>query len=113
MILPNLFISGAGKSGTSSLHGYLNLHPMVSTFSVKEPHYFAIENRYENGCELHNGIFSDCREKSLYYGESSTTYSLWKLALRRIKKDLDSPKIILVMREPLDGCYLITGDCGL
>lgn len=102
MILPNLFIPRAGKSGTSSLHGYLNLHPMVCTFSVKEPLYFAIENRYKNGCELHNGIFSDCREKLLYYGESSTTYSLWKPALKRIKRDLESPKIILLMRKPVE-----------
>ena len=38
--MPNLFIIGAAKCGTSSLHSYLDLHPEISMSDVKEPMYF-------------------------------------------------------------------------
>ena len=38
--MPNLFVIGAAKCGTSSLHQYLNEHPDVSMSSVKEPGFF-------------------------------------------------------------------------
>ena len=34
---PNLFIPGAAKSGTTTLHELLDLHPDISMSSVKEP----------------------------------------------------------------------------
>ena len=34
--LPNLVIIGAMKSGTSSLHQYLNLHPQIHMTPAKE-----------------------------------------------------------------------------
>ena len=39
--LPNLLIIGAMKSGTSSLHDYLNLHPDIYMYNPKEIHYYA------------------------------------------------------------------------
>ena len=37
--LPNLFIVGAAKSGTTSLHNYLNQHSDVFMCTPKEPHF--------------------------------------------------------------------------
>ena len=37
---PNFFIIGAMKSGTSSLHSYLETHPSVFMCHPKEPCYF-------------------------------------------------------------------------
>ena len=34
---PNLFIPGAAKSGTTTLHELLNLHPDISMSTLKEP----------------------------------------------------------------------------
>lgn len=45
---PNFFIIGAGKTGTTSLHDYLNQHPQIYMSPVKEPCYFAPEIRAEN-----------------------------------------------------------------
>jgi|HubBroStandDraft_5_1064220.scaffolds.fasta_scaffold48682_2 hypothetical protein len=45
---PNFFIVGAGKAGTTSLHGYLHQHPEIYMSPVKEPCYFAPEIRPEN-----------------------------------------------------------------
>lgn len=44
-ILPNFFIAGAPKSGTTSLYHYLDQHPQIYMSPVKEPNYFASEIR--------------------------------------------------------------------
>src|SRR5438105_3219492 len=46
--LPNFFIVGAGKAGTTSLYRYLGQHPQIYMSRVKEPSYFASEIRPEN-----------------------------------------------------------------
>ena len=40
MPLPNLFVIGAPKCGTTSLHRYLDQHPRISMSAVKEPKFF-------------------------------------------------------------------------
>src|SRR5689334_12796832 len=46
--LPNFFLAGVPKSGSTSLHRYLQQHPDVYMSPIKEPHYFADEVRLEN-----------------------------------------------------------------
>jgi len=41
---PNLFVIGAMKSGTTSLHSYLAAHPQVFMSTPKEPRFFTKEN---------------------------------------------------------------------
>lgn len=48
--LPNFFIVGAPKAGTTSLYYYLGQHPQIYMSAIKEPHFFAAEIRAEN-CE--------------------------------------------------------------
>jgi Sulfotransferase family len=48
MKLPNFFIVGAPKAGTTSLYAYLDQHPQVYMSPLKEPSYFASELRVEN-----------------------------------------------------------------
>jgi hypothetical protein len=43
--LPNFFIAGAPKSGTTSLYHYLGQHPEIYMSPIKEPNYFASEVR--------------------------------------------------------------------
>ena len=45
--LPNFFIVGAGKAGTTSLYNYLRQHPQIYMSPVKEPGHFATEIRVE------------------------------------------------------------------
>jgi len=49
--LPNFFIVGAPKAGTTSLYRYLDQHPQVYMSPIKEPCYFASEIRPENFSE--------------------------------------------------------------
>jgi len=46
--LPNFFIVGAPKAGTTSLYHYLDQHPQIYMSAIKEPHYFSAEIRQEN-----------------------------------------------------------------
>src|SRR5262249_20202137 len=46
--LPNFFLAGAPKTGTTSLYSYLRQPPDIYLSPVKEPSYFASEVRPEN-----------------------------------------------------------------
>ena len=99
----NLIIPGFAKSGTSTLHEYLNLHPDICMSKPKETHFFAEDERYIKGPEHHNHIFEYGDKKNAkYFGESSTRHCLWKPALNRIKENLDNPKLIVILREPVE-----------
>ncbi len=60
--LPNFFIIGAPKAGTTSLYHYLDQHPQVYMSAIKEPHFFAAEIREENfDLKLRRAIARDTR----------------------------------------------------
>jgi hypothetical protein len=59
--IPNFFIVGAPKAGTTSLYHYLDQHPDIYMSPVKEPNYFAAEIRPENFKELRGGTESELR----------------------------------------------------
>jgi len=46
--MPNFFVVGAPKAGTTSLYHYLDQHPQIYMSPIKEPNYFAAEIRPEN-----------------------------------------------------------------
>jgi hypothetical protein len=45
--VPNFFIAGAPKCGTTSLYHYLDQHPEIYMSPIKEPNYFASELRLD------------------------------------------------------------------
>jgi hypothetical protein len=49
--MPNLFIVGAAKAGTTALYNYLAQHPQVFHFRVKEPMFFSREKNYTRGLD--------------------------------------------------------------
>ena len=84
--LPNFLIVGAAKSGTSSLHNYLNQHPEVfmPTFNkegmkVKEPRFLIkdlVQHRVHNGVwtfEEYQSLFADVKDEKAI-GESTVLY---------------------------------------
>jgi hypothetical protein len=61
--LPNFFIVGAPKAGTTSLYHYLDQHPQIYMSAIKEPHFFAAEFREENfATEIRSLIAREARE---------------------------------------------------
>ena len=72
MALPNLLIVGAAKSGTTSLHNYLNQHPSVFMCSPKEPHFLI--NKQIGEQRIPKGVLSLEDYKSLFKGASTNKY---------------------------------------
>jgi len=65
--LPNFFVVGAPKAGTTSLYHYLDQHPDVYMSPIKEPNYFAAEIRPENfSPDLHQWVEAELRAVRLY-----------------------------------------------
>ena len=46
--LPNLFVVGAAKSGTTAIYNFLDQHPDIYMSPLKEPHFFCDDIRREN-----------------------------------------------------------------
>jgi hypothetical protein len=46
--VPNFFLVGAPKAGTTALYRYLDQHPAIYMSPIKEPNFFADEIRLEN-----------------------------------------------------------------
>lgn len=100
MSLPNLIIPGAGKSGTTTLHDALAQHPRVFMSSKKEPHYFShppSAERWTRYVALFEGS-----ESHPVRGESSTSYLSIPEAPVRIAEVLGSPRILVILRNPVD-----------
>ena len=105
---PNLFVPGAGKSGTSALHELLNFHPDICMSSIKEPHFWTrlnFEQYSAEDFEKYQALFN-CEKDVIYTGESSTGYMQFPNFIERIKSHYnESPKFIFILRNPIDRCY--------
>lgn len=108
MVLPNLFIPGAAKSATSSLHEYLEQHPQIFMSRVKEPHFFSNNLNFQGdiseNLQVYTHLFDDGKD-CLYRGESSTGYMVFPLVAERIKKITLDPHLIFILRNPIDRAY--------
>jgi sulfotransferase family protein len=77
-MLPNLFVIGAAKSGTTAFHYYLSLHPAIHMSVDKEPNYFSdeIERASPAGAEQRLARYERLFDSPLdVRGESSVRYS--------------------------------------
>lgn len=100
LILPNLFIPGAAKSGTSTLHGYLSQHPDIDMSVTKEPNYFW---RTDKRLEHYANIFMHPERR--YRGESSTNYMVRPKVVDRIRETVPDPRFIFILRNPVDRAW--------
>ena len=101
---PNLFIVGAMKSGTTSLHNYLNTHPQIFMSAVKEPDYFSSSRNFMLTEKEYLNLFQGASDE-LYIGESSTSYSRMpfrKNVAQKIYNHSPKAKIIYLIRDPLE-----------
>jgi len=65
--LPNFFLVGAPKAGTTSLYHYLAQHPEIYMSPIKEPRHFSTETRPENFCDKRRaGVEAAFREQQKY-----------------------------------------------
>lgn len=110
---PNLFIIGAMKAGTTSLHMYLNMHPDIYMSNRKEPAYFVDPvqlnkywpEHYSRGLwreRAYERLFSDA-DGERYLGESSVAYSLMPMftgVACRIYDYMPDSRVLYIVRHP-------------
>ncbi|MEO0533205.1 MAG: sulfotransferase [Cyanobacteria bacterium P01_A01_bin.123] len=100
--LPNLLIIGAMKSGTTSLHYYLDLHPEICMSRAKELNFFIEEFNWNQGVQWYRSHFLG---QAKIYGESSpnyTRYPKWKGVPHRIFSVIPETKLIYLVRDPIE-----------
>jgi hypothetical protein len=114
MTMPNFFIVGAQKAGTTSLYHYLDQHPQVYMSPTKEPHFFegmhsdfrwpgrrvAPVTDLGDYVALFEGVTD---EKAI--GEASASYLYSPKAPALIKRSTPDAKIIAVLRNPVERAY--------
>ena len=129
--IPNLFIVGAAKCATTSVHDILKSHTEILMSSIKEPNYFAdfslkdlskykqqfytkTNNKLRKGNfigeqhatlieeeELYLKLFKT-EETFQYFGESSVSYLFSNHSAERIHKFNSKSKIIIILRNPIE-----------
>lgn len=114
MRIPNLFIVGHPRSGTSSLHYYLKQHPDIFMTAIKEPNFFARDFRNDSDNFHKKKLYFPYRSESQYLslykkwtderiaGEATATNLCSKVSAREISRFNPASKIIMMFREPVE-----------
>jgi hypothetical protein len=108
-LLPNFFLLGAAKAGTSSLYSYLYQHPETCLSSVKEPYFFNDGLAYKRGNAWYVGqYFSHCDADHLR-GEATPMLHLPAIAgnniLRTYGRSAEELKFVVVLRDPVERAW--------
>lgn len=106
-VFPNFLLIGSMKSGSTTLHHYINNHPNVIHPSIKEVHYFDYyfgsnlwyrSNFPKKNEMIKNGV-------SCLTCDSTPQYLFHPLAPKRIFNLLPKIKILCVLRNPIDRAF--------
>jgi len=106
MTLPSFLGIGAVKAGTSWLHAQLEQHPEAYVPSRrKEIRYF--DRYYDKGIEWYAEFFPNADQAVRYkaIGEITPRYFAYPAAPARIAADLNRPRLIVILRNPIDRFY--------
>jgi hypothetical protein len=122
MPLPDFFLLGAPKAGTTALHAALARHPQLFLSPVKEPKFYLCDGRppprsqHRGPGDAHSArewiwrrsryeaLFADAPAGTLR-GESTPFYLYDRAAHRRIQADVPDARLLVVIRDPVDRAY--------
>jgi hypothetical protein len=102
--LPDFVIIGAMKSGTSSLHEYLDLLPDVCMSRPKEPAYFVPERFAWRDRAWYEGYFTS-KPQARHRGEASPHYSIRHVypGVADCMHDvIPDARIVYIVRDPIE-----------
>jgi hypothetical protein len=112
--LPDFFIVGAPKAGTTSLFHYLQSHPKIFMCPLKEPNYFAYEEISRNKLYYkqksvktlpeYEELFINAGQQQVI-GEASVSYLFYPGTAAHIKELIPRAKIIIILRNPADRAF--------
>jgi hypothetical protein len=107
--LPDFFIVGHPKSGTTALYRMLRAHPRIFMPTLKEPLFFSSDMRLRfatprsekvpQTLDAYLALFADAEPEQLL-GEASSSYLWSHTAAHAIADAQPAARIIAVLREP-------------
>ena len=102
--MPNFFILGAPKCGTTSLARWLVEHPELFLSPVKEPHYFSTDlaNRSVKSPRQYECLFDGVKDAHRAVGEASTWYLYSKEAVPNVEREYPNARYIVMTRDPVE-----------
>ena len=106
--LPDFFLVGHHKSGTTAMHAMLSQHPQVFMPALKEPHFLATDRRSRFGDprglpatrEEYLALFEPARPDQIA-GEASASYLWSRTAASEIAALQPNARMIAILREPV------------
>lgn len=114
MPLPDFFVIGAPKCGTTALFASLRRHPEIFVPKIKEPHFFShdpaspVTRDYgKSGVTEpleYFAMFSGARTERAI-GEGSTSYLNSRRAARRIREHVPHAKLVAILRDPVERAH--------
>jgi hypothetical protein len=111
-IVPNFFVIGVPKGGTTSLYHYLNQHADVFMSEIKEPAFFSSDYNYRRGVDWYVNTFFRRAEGRDAVGEATPSYFCNKKVVQRIVNDLpaSSWRFLVILRDPVARAYSMYWD---
>lgn len=112
--LPDAYMIGFAKCGTTSLFEYLAEHPDVRGGLAKEVHYFDHGSRYARGDSWYRACFPLSLErtvrtkllrKKMTVIDATPRYVNHPHAMHRIKRITPNAKFIAIVRDPIERAY--------
>lgn len=98
----SIFVIGAQKAGTTTLHSYLKKESSLSLPNIKETHFWSDSQRNSRGIEWYHSNFD--RNKNILV-EVDPDYSIKGKSIRQIYEYNPNSKIILIYRKPIERAY--------
>ena len=103
MFKPNLFILGAAKCGTTTLHAYLSEMPEVCMSYPKEPFFFECE--FEKGISFYQKQYFSHWQGEEIIGESRHRNLYLPFVAHRIFEINPDAKLLVAVRNPVERAF--------
>jgi len=102
--LPDFYIAGAPKCGTSALYAYLKTHPGTAMSRRKEPSYWSPDISKREACQSLETYLAqwDGAAPEALRGEASPNYLRSATAIPRIREATPDARFILILRNPVE-----------
>lgn len=113
-VVPDFFVIGAYRSGTTFLHRALGQHPQVFMPILKEPNFFAVDGNDDATPELLTRSVADPAEYERLYrdatsaqrcGDVSPEYLRNPAAPARIRLTHPDAPLVAILRNPVERAY--------
>ncbi|MCU7842298.1 MAG: sulfotransferase domain-containing protein [Candidatus Thiodiazotropha sp. (ex Monitilora ramsayi)] len=102
--LPDFYVIGTQKAGTTTLHDRLSNCNLVNLPDTKETHFFSDDSNYMRGVEWYIKQFPPTTQ-SIIRGEIAPDYLFSIDAPSRIHELTPTPNIIAIFRNPLERAH--------